>query len=241
MGENDNSRSRTVWCGNLSEKTTEIILYELFLQAGPIEDVNIPKDKEGKRRNFGFVVYKHIESVPYAIELLNGINLYGKALKLDGRDGNNKPNDNPYRLALIQHHRALSGANDGLIRVDDHSRRIMGRIQQEASQQQRANWPSQTGNNNNNWVQNNGPNVRVQPGMSRFQPGISFQMTSFMSGTTQGSFPQLNPLFMLGNNQPQNIFPWQTVGQGLSNQLSQIPLQPPQDHWFSQVGNQRRF
>lgn len=209
--DDDSTRSRTVWCGNLSDKTEEIILYELFLQAGPLEDVHMPKDKDGKKRSYGFITFKHQESVPYAIELLNGIVLYGKPLKLDAREGS-KLVDNPYRLALMKHHRSLSNSNSRHNESDHYrSEETAPRISRVQETQQ--NWPSV-----NNWSQN-GPNARVPPGMARFQPGISFQMTSFMSGTT--AFPQINPqLFMFGNNQ-QGIFPWQMS----------------QDPWF----NQRRF
>ncbi|CAK9807502.1 Splicing regulator RBM11 [Anthophora quadrimaculata] len=54
---------RTVWCGNLSEKVTEEILYELFLQGGPVQRVSIPRDRDGKQRTYGFVTYKHINSL----------------------------------------------------------------------------------------------------------------------------------------------------------------------------------
>ena len=52
------------------------------LQAGPVRRVTMARDREGRRRPFGFVLYKHAEAVPYAIALLNGICLYGRPLKL---------------------------------------------------------------------------------------------------------------------------------------------------------------
>uniref|UniRef100_A0A8C6YMY9 Splicing regulator RBM11 n=1 Tax=Nothoprocta perdicaria TaxID=30464 RepID=A0A8C6YMY9_NOTPE len=73
---------RTLFVGNLESRVREEILYELFLQAGPLTKVTICKDKEGKPKSFGFVCFKHTESVPYAIALLNGIRLYGRPIKL---------------------------------------------------------------------------------------------------------------------------------------------------------------
>ncbi|KAF6214678.1 hypothetical protein GE061_009421 [Apolygus lucorum] len=73
MSQNQN----TVYVGNLSDQVTEDLLYELFLQAGPVEHVNIPKQKP-----FGFVRFKHQCSVPYVISLLEGISLFGKTLKV---------------------------------------------------------------------------------------------------------------------------------------------------------------
>ncbi|XP_008113891.2 splicing regulator RBM11 [Anolis carolinensis] len=79
---------RTLFVGNLESRVQEEILYELFLQAGPITKVTVCKDKDGKPKAFGFVCFKHTESVPYAIALLNGIRLYGRPIKLQYRFGN---------------------------------------------------------------------------------------------------------------------------------------------------------
>ncbi|KAG8590813.1 hypothetical protein GDO81_006916 [Engystomops pustulosus] len=78
---------RTIYVGNLDCNVREEILYELFLQAGPLTKVTIAKDKEGNLKSFGFVCYKHTESVPYAISLLNGIRLFGRPIKLQYRFG----------------------------------------------------------------------------------------------------------------------------------------------------------
>ncbi|GFG38348.1 hypothetical protein Cfor_05694 [Coptotermes formosanus] len=76
---------RTVWCGNLSEKVTEEVLYELFLQAGPLERVKIPKDNNGRQRNYGFITFKHVCSVPYSVALFAGTSLFNKVLQLNSR------------------------------------------------------------------------------------------------------------------------------------------------------------
>uniref|UniRef100_UPI00358F5FFF RNA-binding protein 7 isoform X3 n=1 Tax=Myxine glutinosa TaxID=7769 RepID=UPI00358F5FFF len=80
--------NRTLFVGNLEARVTEGILYELFLQGGPLLRVAIAKDKEGKPKPFAFITFKHEESVPYALNLLNGIRLYGRPLKLQFRTGN---------------------------------------------------------------------------------------------------------------------------------------------------------
>ncbi|XP_077198513.1 splicing regulator RBM11 isoform X2 [Paroedura picta] len=56
-------------------------------QAGPVTKVTICKDKDGRLKTFGFVCFKHTESVPYAISLLNGIRLYGRPIKVQYRFG----------------------------------------------------------------------------------------------------------------------------------------------------------
>uniref|UniRef100_F7BI45 RNA exonuclease 2 n=1 Tax=Xenopus tropicalis TaxID=8364 RepID=F7BI45_XENTR len=90
---------RTLFVGNLDPRATEELLFELFLQAGPAISVKIPKDKDGKPKQFAFVNFKHEESVPYGMSLLNGIKLFGRPLKIQYRsgskhipqDGNNSP------------------------------------------------------------------------------------------------------------------------------------------------------
>ncbi|GFQ65331.1 RNA-binding protein 7 [Trichonephila clavata] len=95
-------KERTLYCGNLSEKVTEDLLYELFLQAGPLESVKIPKDKDGRQRNYGFVTFKHAISVPYSVALMGGISLYGKPIRLDARSGLESV-PNPYLEQLRQY------------------------------------------------------------------------------------------------------------------------------------------
>nr|CAB3265483.1 RNA-binding protein 7-like [Phallusia mammillata] len=80
----------TLFVGNLSDKVTEEILFELFLQAGPVKTVCIPKDnKTGRQRNFGFITFKHEVSVKYSIELLNGIKLFNLPLNVNVRRNRN--------------------------------------------------------------------------------------------------------------------------------------------------------
>lgn len=86
------SDSRTVWCGNLSDQVTEELLYELFLQAAPLERVRIPTDKDGKKMNYGFITFKHEISIEYALRLLNGTRLFDKHLNIKYRNNRN-PNE----------------------------------------------------------------------------------------------------------------------------------------------------
>ncbi|CAH8461726.1 unnamed protein product [Schistosoma turkestanicum] len=64
---------RCLYIGNINSRITTDILYELFLQAGPLEDVTV-KD------TFAFVTFEDEESVPYACSLFEGVTLYGTEL-----------------------------------------------------------------------------------------------------------------------------------------------------------------
>ncbi|KAH0623357.1 hypothetical protein JD844_031608 [Phrynosoma platyrhinos] len=87
MGAAAAEADRTLFVGNLDPKVTEELLFELFHQAGPVIKVKIPKDKDGKAKQFAFVNFKHEESVPYGMSLLNGIKLFGRPLKIQFRSG----------------------------------------------------------------------------------------------------------------------------------------------------------
>ncbi|KAH6944022.1 hypothetical protein HPB50_001204 [Hyalomma asiaticum] len=81
----DDRRDRTLWCGNLDPKVTEELLRELFVQAGPVEDVKIPKDSNGQSKNFAFVTFVHPESVGYTLALMDGISLYRRRIRMQRR------------------------------------------------------------------------------------------------------------------------------------------------------------
>ncbi|KAJ8266979.1 hypothetical protein GJAV_G00136840 [Gymnothorax javanicus] len=92
---------KTVFVGNLHSSVKEEILFELFLQAGPLKKVTIARDREGRQKSYGFACYKHQEAVPYAIALLNGIRLYDRPIRLQycsgssHSDGGTAPSDPP--------------------------------------------------------------------------------------------------------------------------------------------------
>ncbi|EDW87094.1 RNA-binding protein 7 [Drosophila yakuba] len=85
--EEEDEEQRTLFCGNLDERVTEEILYEVFLQAGPIEGVRIPTDNNGRQRNFGFVTYQRLCAVPFALDLYQGLELFQKKVTIKQQGG----------------------------------------------------------------------------------------------------------------------------------------------------------
>lgn len=83
---------RTLFIRNLDQKVTEELLFELFLQAGPLVRTKIPKDPDGKQKTFGFVIFKHEVSVPYAMQLLDRTVLFGKSIHVQFRSGSSHGN-----------------------------------------------------------------------------------------------------------------------------------------------------
>ena len=85
--EHDEEQLRTLWVGGIHEKVDDEILYELFLNAGPLEKVTIPKDRETKKqKSFAFVIFQHEMSVQYAYDLLNNVELFGQRLRLQNKE-----------------------------------------------------------------------------------------------------------------------------------------------------------
>lgn len=82
-----------LFIGNLDSRVTEEILWELFLQAAPLNAVHIPKDKDtGRNKGFGFVRLSEVASVPYTINLLNGTTLFDKSINVaQGQENTSSP------------------------------------------------------------------------------------------------------------------------------------------------------
>jgi len=74
----------TCYVGNLDEKVTEELLWELMLQVGPVVNVHMPKDKiSAKYLGYGFVEYRSEDDADYAIKVMNMIKLYSRPLKVN--------------------------------------------------------------------------------------------------------------------------------------------------------------
>ena len=74
-------------CRSTQHVGPSLTLNDLF-QAGPLEKVKIPCDRDGSnKKSFGFVTFKHSVSVPYTIQLMEGMRLFGRVLRLQNRSG----------------------------------------------------------------------------------------------------------------------------------------------------------
>jgi splicing factor 3B subunit 4 len=75
----------------LDEKVSEAVIWELFVQAGPVVSVNMPKDRvTGTHQGFGFVEFMGEEDADYAIKIMNMIKLFGKPIKVNKASANEK-------------------------------------------------------------------------------------------------------------------------------------------------------
>lgn len=73
-----------IYVGNLSFKTTEDEVRDLFAQHGDVDRVSLVTDREtGRPRGFGFVEMRDAGQGRAAIEALNGIELGGRTLTIN--------------------------------------------------------------------------------------------------------------------------------------------------------------
>uniref|UniRef100_A0A1I8FFG1 RRM domain-containing protein n=1 Tax=Macrostomum lignano TaxID=282301 RepID=A0A1I8FFG1_9PLAT len=78
----ERNQDATVYVGGLDEKVTEAIIWELFLQAGPVVNVHMPKDRiTGQHQGYGFVEFQTEDDADYAMKIMNMIKLYGKPMR----------------------------------------------------------------------------------------------------------------------------------------------------------------
>ncbi|KAH6763889.1 hypothetical protein C2S52_012764 [Perilla frutescens var. hirtella] len=85
----DNSSS-TVYIGNLDERVTDRVLYDILIQAGRVVDLYVPRDREtDKPKGYAFADFESEEVAEYAVKLFSGlVTLYKRTLKfaISGQD-----------------------------------------------------------------------------------------------------------------------------------------------------------
>ena len=80
----EQDKEATVYIGNLDERATDSLVWELMLQAGRIVNVHLPKDRVTQtHQGYGFVEYISEEDAEYASRIMNGIRLYGKPIRVN--------------------------------------------------------------------------------------------------------------------------------------------------------------
>ena len=76
--------SRKLYVGNLPYETSEADLEQLFAQAGPVESVNVIRDREtGRARGFAFVEMATDDGAQQAVSTLNERDFGGRRLTVN--------------------------------------------------------------------------------------------------------------------------------------------------------------
>lgn len=87
LPDSERNSNASLYFGNLDPECLELLMYELFSQFGPIRNINMPKDRVSKmHQGYGFVEFKDARDAKYTEDILRGVRLYGKLLKLKKLD-----------------------------------------------------------------------------------------------------------------------------------------------------------
>ena len=77
------NRQRTCFIGNISFDATEEELRTLMSQAGTVVNLRLVVDRDtGKRKGFAFLEYSDPETAQRAVAQLNGLDFYGRTLRV---------------------------------------------------------------------------------------------------------------------------------------------------------------
>ncbi|XP_002732430.1 splicing factor 3B subunit 4-like [Saccoglossus kowalevskii] len=87
----ERNQDATVYVGGLDEKVSEALLWELFLQSGPVVNTHMPKDRVTQQhQGYGFVEFLGEEDADYAIKIMNMIKIYGKPIRVNKASAHQK-------------------------------------------------------------------------------------------------------------------------------------------------------
>ncbi|KAE8738654.1 hypothetical protein FOCC_FOCC015856 [Frankliniella occidentalis] len=87
----ERNQDATIYVGGLDDKVSETLMWELFVQAGPVVNVHMPKDRVTQmHQGYGFVEFMGEEDADYAIKVLNMIKLYGKPIRVNKASAHQK-------------------------------------------------------------------------------------------------------------------------------------------------------
>ncbi|KKA26915.1 hypothetical protein TD95_002129 [Thielaviopsis punctulata] len=80
----EQDKDATVYIGNIDERATPAMVYEIMLQMGPIHNLHMPRDRVTQNhQGFGFVEFHTPADAEYAANVMNGVKLYGKSVRVN--------------------------------------------------------------------------------------------------------------------------------------------------------------
>lgn len=80
----EQDKDSTLYVGNLDERCSDSLVWELMLQAGPIINVHLPKDRVTQtHQGYGFVEFASEDDADYAAKIMNQIRLWGKPIRVN--------------------------------------------------------------------------------------------------------------------------------------------------------------
>lgn len=82
--ELERNQDATCYIGNLDDRVTDELVWELMYQAGQVVHVYMPKDRVSQlHQGFAFAEFHNEVDAQYACLILNGIKLFGKPIRVN--------------------------------------------------------------------------------------------------------------------------------------------------------------
>ncbi|KAJ2654740.1 Spliceosome-associated protein 49, partial [Coemansia sp. RSA 1199] len=80
----ERNQDASIYVGNLDDRVTDELLWELMVQAGPVVSVHLPKDRVTQStQGYGFVEFQTEADAQYAVQVMNMVKLFGKAMRIN--------------------------------------------------------------------------------------------------------------------------------------------------------------
>ncbi|KAJ2775710.1 Spliceosome-associated protein 49 [Coemansia javaensis] len=90
----ERNQEASVYVGNLDERVTDALVWELMVQAGPVVSVHVPKDRVTQmNQGFAFCEFQSSEDAQYAAKIMNMVKVYGRPLRVNMAASDRKVQD----------------------------------------------------------------------------------------------------------------------------------------------------
>ncbi|KAN0060450.1 Spliceosome-associated protein 49 [Thecaphora frezii] len=92
--ELDRNQDATCYVGNLDDRCTDALVWELMIQAGPLVHLHLPKDRITQtHQGYAFAEFQTEADADYACKVMNGLKLYGKPIRVNKASSDKKQID----------------------------------------------------------------------------------------------------------------------------------------------------
>ncbi|KAJ1946093.1 Spliceosome-associated protein 49, partial [Linderina macrospora] len=92
--KHERNQEASVYIGNLDDRVTDELIWELMTQAGPVTNVHLPKDRVTQStQGYGFCEFQSSDDADYAVKLLNMIKLFGKPIRVNKSSADRRTQD----------------------------------------------------------------------------------------------------------------------------------------------------
>lgn len=92
--ELERNQDTTCYIGNLDDRVTDSLMWELMIQVAPVVNVYLPKDRITQmHQGYAFAEYQSETDAEYACNILNGIKMFGKPIRVQKAGGDTRDVD----------------------------------------------------------------------------------------------------------------------------------------------------